>query len=762
MEIDVRSRHRQTAKPRRERSLVRVLITLAATVLVVCGEFALLASVYDRVQPVQQQRVLAASFAGSTQLAEPGSSAAHVAALAQGFEKAIKSAGASSSDLAAVRAAAERLATDPSAATALVTLRRAASALDSHLQDEKSTLDQQAELIYASMLIIVSIGWMFWFRRLVARHRALQSRLTEQQARAEGEQRLASLVRKSSDVIAVCDVDSTVTFVTPAVVGVLGFEPESVVGRTFTEFIHPDDVDLFVHLFTTHHFDDEAVAFRMPHADGRVRRFDGTLTNLLDDPQVGGVVVTIRDVTARFELEERLTHQAFHDSLTSLANRHLFSDRLGHALERRTTNGTSLVVLFCDLDDFKNVNDSLGHGVGDKVIGVVGERLRRLVRTGDTAARLGGDEFAVLMEGTDLEYASEVAQRLQAAICEPIEVDGRVLTVTASVGLAQAAPGEMDSEELLRNADVAMYLAKGRGKGSIARYEAAIHEQALQRMQLRTELQRALRNGELVLHYQPTINLRTNQIAGFEALVRWQHPERGLVPPSAFIPAAEESGLIVPLGSWVLREACRAAVLMPTTRSRPSMSVNVAAKQLARPDFVAEVVAVLRETGLASDRLVLEITESDVLKDLDLIAPKLRSLRTLGIRIAIDDFGTGYSSLAYLSQLPVDTLKIDKAFVDRVTHSQQDASLAKAIIAMSQTMSLATVAEGVEQLAQAEWLTDADCSLGQGYLWSRPVPLDAALELIRSGVRAVAPVSVASLDEARPRLRDGAGHQIAG
>ncbi len=330
------TRHRQIANPRRERNLGRVLITLVATVLVVCGEFVLLASVYNRVQPVQQQRVLASAFAGSARLAEPGSAAARLAALVPSFEKSIERAGTSASDLVTIRATALALAAAPADSGRLDALRAAATHLDTVLQDDKESLDHQADLIYASLLIVVSIGWMIWFRRLVARHRSLQSRLTEQQARAQGEQRLASLVRKSSDVIAVCDVDSTVTFVTPAVVEVLGFEPDSVTGRPFTDFIHHDDVRLFVQLLADNQFDDVAVAFRMPHADGRVLRFDGTLTNLLDDAQVGGIVVTVRDVTARFELEERLTHQAFHDSLTSLANRHLFSDRLAHALERRT------------------------------------------------------------------------------------------------------------------------------------------------------------------------------------------------------------------------------------------------------------------------------------------------------------------------------------------------------------------------------------------------------------------------------------------
>ena len=336
------------------------------------------------------------------------------------------------------------------------------------------------------------------------------------------------------------------------------------------------------------------------------------------------------------------------------------------------------------------------------------------------------------MEDADLTTALEVADRLQQALRTPVEVGGGRHSVRASIGIAEAMPGETTGEDALRNADVAMYWAKDRGKGTVAVYEPDLHALALDQLALRSELQIAIRNDQLRLHYQPTVDLKTGEIAGFEALVRWQHPTRGLVPPGDFIPVAEQSGLVVPLGSWVLREACLAGLTLQHGTHAPSIAVNIAAAQLALPSFVEEVLEVLHGTGMPADRLVLEITEGTLLDDKPAIVDTLARLRERGVRVAIDDFGTGYSSLAYLADLPVDVLKIDKAFVDQVGNDGDD-SLVPAILAMAQNLRLTTVAEGVEHVAQAEWLGAANCALGQGYLWSRPVELDDARALLDVG-----------------------------
>jgi diguanylate cyclase (GGDEF)-like protein/PAS domain S-box-containing protein len=710
----------------------RVPLTVLGTLLVVVLELALLTGVYHRGVPTREQRVAVADFAGEVATVTAGPSAATAAADGQALYLRLRDRGLSSAGLTELRQAADGLAQAPADADRLNTLRDRTHALSEQLAARQHRLDTQAVFIYITLLILASLGWMAWFRKLVARHRALQDELTQEQSRMVGERRLGAIVRNSVDVVAVCDLDSTITFITPSVRRILGPDAESLIGQRYDSLVHPEDRALFrQRMASLRTGEEQPLRLRVNGADGRVLTVEGTAANQLGDAALNGIVLTVRDITERVELESRLAHQAFHDSLTGLANRQLFTDRLSHALVRRPGDVPVHIVLFCDLDDFKNVNDSLGHGIGDQVLSVVAERLRNVIRVGDTAARLGGDEFAILMEATDMAEAESVAERVLSALAEPVAVEQRSITVKASIGLAAAIPGEMTSEEALRNADVAMYLAKDRGKAGVARYESRLHEEALERLELRSELQRALRQDELVLHYQPTIDLTTGAIAGFEALVRWEHPTRGFMPPALFIPMAEETGLIVPLGSWVLRSACRAAAGLQRGPQRPTMAVNVAAQQLSQPGFIDEVVSALAASGLAADRLTLEITESVVLKDLELMASRLLTLRELGVRIAIDDFGTGYNSLAYLSQLPLDILKVDKSFIDRVTSDEQDASVTRAILTMSASMNLTTVAEGVEDLAQAAWLTDTECTYGQGYLWSKPVALAAAHLLLQ-------------------------------
>jgi diguanylate cyclase (GGDEF)-like protein/PAS domain S-box-containing protein len=761
------------------RSYARVLVTFVFTLALVSGEFALLNGVYHRADPTRRQlltqsrlaahtadaqRLLARSPALTTEVVTrqvlpdldlalraftrddlPDDQLSRLVTIRTALsEKA--TAEQRATEQPAEQPAVEQPATTTEAPpdqpgagepAALTALTAEVDSLGRRLTDRQKSLDLQAGLIYGGLLVIVSVGWFLWFRRLVARHRALQQAVTEQEALASSEQRLLALVQNGSDVVTVLDVDSTISFVSPSAKSVLGVAAEDLLGTRVIELIDPDDVPLLnQQMAGLRAGEDETVLLRMRHGDGRTLVIEGMLTNLLANPMIGGFVLTVRDVTERQALQSRLTYQAFHDALTGLANRQLFADRLAHALLRRPGDARPLVVLVCDLDDFKDVNDSLGHGIGDQVLEVVGQRIRTTIRAADTAARLGGDEFAILMEAIGTEEAEGLAERLVAVVAEPMMIDGRRLTVTACVGMAQAVPGENTTEETLRNADVALHSAKDRGKSVVAAYDSGLHAEALDRLELRADLQRALRDGELVLHYQPTVEVDSGKITGFEALVRWQHPTRGLLSPAFFVAMAEETGMIVQLGTWVLFEACRTAALLQSDWRHPTMAVNISVQQLMRTDFVAQVTQALAEAGLAADRLTLEITESVVLQDLDDVIPRLSALRERGTRVAIDDFGTGYSSLAYLTELPVDVLKVDKSFIDRVTLDEQAASLTEAIISMSQAMHLTTVAEGVESAEQAAWLRKVRCPIGQGYYWSRPVDLPGVQELLARATEA--------------------------
>jgi diguanylate cyclase (GGDEF)-like protein/PAS domain S-box-containing protein len=721
-------------------SHARGVVTLALAVALIASQFVVLNGVYHRADSVRRQQMIQSRLAG--QLAEV-SDLAIATAMSSSIQaqettaridtalQSLRNAGSSEASLRTLVLARQGISAQPQSSKQLQSMVIAVDALGLEMVADQRNLDLQAGLIFGSLLIAISLGWFLWFRRLLTRHRWLQQTVTEKRSLANSEQRLLALVQNGSDVVTVLNLDSTASFVSPSSKTVLGFAAEDLVGSRLVDLIHPDDVRVLVQLLANQRAGgDQELTLRMRHADGRTLVVQGMLTNLLADATVGGFVLTVRDVTERHALQERLTYQAFHDSLTGLANRQLFGDRLAHALQLRPGVAKPLVVLFCDLDDFKNVNDSLGHRVGDRVLEVVGQRIRSAVRVGDTAARLGGDEFAILMESTELDEAEVLAQRLVELIAEPIVIDGSVLPVSASVGMAQAVPGEISTEEALRNADVAMYSAKDRGKSTVAAYDSGLHAEALDRLELRADLQRALNEGELVLHYQPTVELDTGKITGFEALVRWQHPTRGLLAPAYFIPMAEETGMIVQLGTWVLYEACRTAARLQSDWRRPTMAVNISSQQLARSDFVDQVTDALTEAGLHPDRLTLEITEGVVVRDLDTVIPRLAALRACGVRVAIDDFGTGYSSLAYLTKLPVDVLKVDKSFIDRVASDEQGASLTKAIIALSHTMNLTTVAEGVEVAEQAAWLRHVRCPIGQGYYWSRPVDLPGVFKLL--------------------------------
>ncbi|HVF01880.1 MAG TPA: EAL domain-containing protein, partial [Rubrobacteraceae bacterium] len=476
-----------------------------------------------------------------------------------------------------------------------------------------------------------------------------------------------------------------------------------------------------------------ATEYRFRHKDGSCRYVESVGSNLLDDPDVGELVVNSRDITERKRAEERLQHQAFHDLLTDLPNRQLFMDRLKQALrrtKRRRGRKKKVGVLFMDLDNFKVINDSLGHEVGDRLLVVVGERIRGFLRPEDTLARFGGDEFTVLIDKVeDPADAVRVAQRIIEALRVPFIIEGRELFVKPSIGISLGEARTTSSpEELLRNADMAMYQAKKEGLGYQV-FEPVMYEQALRRLRLDNELQRAIESEEeFVVHYQPIINVQTEETWGMEALVRWQHPERGLLNPDEFIPAAEESGLVIPMGERVLEEACRQGQRWQKEDFRiPPLFVfvNLSARQLSHPDLVKTVEQVLRETGFEASRLSLDITETIYIKVLEGNTAALDGLKRLGVCISIDDFGVGYSSLAYLKRLPADVLKMDKSFIEGIGVDEEDTAIVRMIIDLAHTLGMKVIAEGVESEGQAEQLKEMGCDFGQGYYFARPLPSEA-------------------------------------
>ena len=566
-------------------------------------------------------------------------------------------------------------------------------------------------------------------------------------AQARSRQRFAAFLQHSSDVVTVVDADGIIRYESPSVTRVFGYEVGHLLGRELKTVIHGEDrrrVFETVIEAAAEGRKNVIVEARLLHADGTWRHTETAVSSLLDDPDVQGVILNTRDISERKELEAALSHQAFHDSLTKLPNRALLKDRIDHAVARAERRGRALSVLLLDLDGFKAVNDSLGHAAGDLLLTAVSDRVLDCVRPTDTVARLGGDEFAILLE--DLASPNDwqvVANRVLETLRQPFDLDGKQMFVRGSIGVAVRGEGHEESDELLRNADVAMYMAKSQGKNRFELFCPTMHSEMLRRLDVEADLRLAVEQGDqFVLHYQPTVVLQTGEIEGVEALVRWQHPERGLVPPLEFIPVAEETGLIGQLGEWVLRQACQQAVrwddeadLAGIVRREPPMtiSVNLSARQLQHDSLVPMVRRILEETGLEPSRVILEITESAVMNDHVSTIVKLQQLKEIGVGLAIDDFGTGYSSLAYLRRFPIDVLKIDRSFVDGVTEGSQKAALLRTIVELGRTLNLKTVAEGIEEHEEMDQLRSLDCDLGQGYYFARPLEADRVGELLRQG-----------------------------
>jgi diguanylate cyclase (GGDEF)-like protein/PAS domain S-box-containing protein len=576
------------------------------------------------------------------------------------------------------------------------------------------------------ILAAVALTFLVVARQVISSRE--NARLRGEQATRETAARFSSMVRHSSDVISLLGPAHEFRFVSPAAARVYGYEPEALLHTSIFDLLHPKDRGR-AKAFLDDAMQGEPGAtliteWRLRHSDGRWRDIESVATNLADDPAMGGIVLNSRDVTDRKQLEEQLRHLAFHDPLTRLANRTLLRDRVEHALVRSQRGAHKVTLLFLDLDNFKAINDGIGHAEGDRLLKETAARLLHCCRTQDTVARLGGDEFAILIEDPlDMEAVVGLAQRIATALAEPLELGGREVIVTTSIGIAQGMGGDSDVDALVRNADVAMYAVKNRGKRGYAIFEPGMHAAVIERVDLEADFAKALERGELRLLYQPVVELGTGGFAGVEALLRWHHPKRGVVPPSVFIGLAEEnSELIVPVGRWVLHEACRQGRLWQDARPgrRPHIAVNISVRQLQYSDLVEDVSEALQASGLDPHCLVLEITESAMMQRTDAMLRTLDQLRSFGVRLGIDDFGVGYSSLSYLHRFPLDILKIDKVFVDSLGKAD-GGSLTPAIIALGHSLKLEVIAEGVEHASQAETLVALGCRLGQGYHFSRPV-----------------------------------------
>ena len=596
-----------------------------------------------------------------------------------------------------------------------------------------------AMLTWATVLLVLllSVRQVVALRENAELTHTLEARVEERTRELAGrEQWFHTLVQNLNDVVTVLDEDGVVTYQTDSALEHFGQQPQALVGAGLARWWIPADAVRLHHVvreLAEHPGSTRIFSGQVLRADGSEVPVEATVTAVSDRQARQAFVINSRDVTERRQFEHDLSHQAFHDALTGLANRALFRDRVEHALAARVRNALPLAVLFLDLDGFKAINDSLGHSVGDRLLEEVAAILLAVVRPGDTVARLGGDEFAILL--ADLESddaAAEVAERIREALAPPLDAAGHAVRAQASCGIA-LYHGDEDTDVLLRNADLAMYRAKERGLGSFEVFEQDMHDDLVARLGLEAELRRALGNGELRLVYQPTISLTTGQWHSCEALLRWDHPGLGSVEPVVFIPLAEQTGLIVEVGSWALREACRQTAVwrreQPTAREL-GVAVNVSVKQLQAGGFLDVLDEALAASGLPAHALTIELTESVLIEHTNEVLQLLGAVKARGVLLAIDDFGTGYSSLSYLHRFPVDVLKVDRAFIVGMIGSSDKAELTRTIVQLGQSLGLTTVAEGIEEVSQLHALQTMRCDLGQGYLLSRPLRPAEIAELL--------------------------------
>jgi diguanylate cyclase (GGDEF)-like protein/PAS domain S-box-containing protein len=569
-------------------------------------------------------------------------------------------------------------------------------------------------------------------------------RHAELAAENESSERLQRLLHDASDVIAVLDSDLRITYVTPAVARLIGPTADALTGTNWMDLVHTEDQALVERALTNSGSSRSSRTEVRLVTDTKEERFVEMTATRFEDETGTGFTVSCHDYTRRHELEQQLKHQAFHDALTGLANRTLLQERLRQAITRSRRNGKEFAVMFIDLDDFKNVNDSLGHAVGDSLLRTVARRLRSTLRSNDTPARLGGDEFAVLLEEVDDPREVElVAARVVEALAQPIRIGGSELLVGASVGVAYGSSATKDIEDVMRNADLALYDAKGSGKNRYAIFQPEMHEFAVSKMQLTADMRRGIARNEFAVHFQPWKDLSDNTIIGIEALARWNHPTKGVLSPAHFISLAEETGLIIPLGREILESALiEAGQWQENFGHEFLVSVNLSGRQLLDSCIVDDVKFALSISGVPAHCLVLEITESVLLPGESVMADRLRELAELGVRLYIDDFGTGYSSLSYLRQLPVSGIKLAREFVATLPGDDNETGLVRAIYDLSQTLNLDdVVAEGIETEEQRTALLDLGFKIGQGYLLARPMGAEQMREMFDEERRALQELS---------------------
>jgi diguanylate cyclase (GGDEF)-like protein/PAS domain S-box-containing protein len=558
-----------------------------------------------------------------------------------------------------------------------------------------------------------------------------------EQALQASQEQYRALVETTNEWIWACDLVGRLTYTNGVVTRILGYTPDDLEAVSLFSLLHVDDTDLLQETIASSARNRRGwngLVLRWRHRDGTYRHLESNAAPIIDQQgTIQGFRGADRDITERKASERELRRLAFQDALTGLPNRALFGDRLEQALTRATRDRRAVGVLFLDLDNFKVVNDSLGHHVGDDLLVQVARRITGCLRGEDTAARFGGDEFAVLIaDVVDEASAQVVSDRLTEALQAPFHIAGRDIVVTSSIGLALSSPDRGDCESLLRAADLAMYRAKANGRARSELFDPWMAAEVADRLELEVDLRGAVEQQQLRLVYQPIVEIETGQVCGVEALVRWEHPEWGTISPARFIPIAEETGLIVSIGSWVLAEACRQASSWPRRDDLPplTLSVNLSPRQLRDPELVDDVQRTLAGSGLAASQLVLEVTEGAVMDDPDEARARLQQLRDLGVRLAMDDFGTGYSSLSHLRHFPFDTLKVDRTFMRGLGQDEQTTAIVRGVVVLAKSLGLVVVGEGIETAAQLEELRALGCDRGQGYYLAPPLVPEVLLDLL--------------------------------